>query len=243
VAEQADATIAELRAWAAREHGIAISHAVMWKTLAQLGLRLKKRLRAAEQERADIVEARAAWAALMGELDVTKLVFLDETWTTTSMVRTRGRAPRGQRLIAAIPHGHWQTTTVLCGLRHDKVVAPLVLDGAIDGPAFLAWVEQFLAPTLAPGDIVVADNLSSHKVAGVRQAIEARGASLRFLPPYSPDLNPIELLSSKLKRLLRSAAARTIDALWHAIGQLLDQFTPAECANYLRHCGYAHSGR
>jgi transposase len=170
-------------------------------------------------------------------------VFLDETWATTNMARTHGRAPRGQRLVAAVPHGHWQTTTVLCGLRHDGVVAPLVLDGAIDGPSFLAWVEQFLAPTLAPGDIVVADNLSSHKVAGVRQAIEARGASLRFLPSYSPDLNPIELLFSKLKRLLRSAAARTVDALWTAIGQLLDQFDPTECANYLQHCGCAHSGR
>jgi len=159
------------------------------------------------------------------------------------MARTHGRAPRGQRLGAAVPHGHWQTTTVLCGLRHDGVVAPLVLDGAIDGPSFLAWVEQFLAPTLAPGDIVVADNLSSHKVAGVCQAIEARGASLRFLPSYSPDLNPIELLFSKLKRLLRSTAARTVDALWTAIGQLLDHFDPVECANYIRHCGYAHSGR
>lgn len=179
----------------------------------------------------------------MPELDNTKLVFLDETWSTTNMTRTRGRAPRGQRLIAAVPHGHWQTTTFLCGLRHNGLVAPLVLDGAIDGPSFLAWVEQFLAPTLAPGDIVIADNLSSHKVAGVRQAIEARGASLWFLPSYSPDLNPIELLFSKLKRLLRSTAARTLDALWRAIGRSLDHFQPSECANYLRHCGYAHSGR
>lgn len=159
------------------------------------------------------------------------------------MARTRGRAQRGQRLIAAVPHGHWHTTTFLCGLRHDRLVAPLVLDGAIDGPSFLAWVEQFLAPTLAPGDIVVADNLSSHKSVAVRQAIEARGASLWFLPSYSPDLNPIELLFSKLKRMLRSTAARTVDALWAAIGHLLSQFDPAECANYLRHCGYPHPGR
>ena len=159
------------------------------------------------------------------------------------MTRPRGRAPRGQRLIGVVPHGHWQTTTFLCALRHDGLVAPLVLEGAIDGPSFRAWVEQFLAPTLVPGDIVMADNLSSHKVAGVREAIEERGASLWFLPSYSPDLNPIELVFSKLKRLLRSTAARTVDALWHAIGQLLGHFHPAECASYLRHCGYPHSER
>ena len=178
----------------------------------------------------------------MPGLDPAKLVFIDESWATTNMTRTHGRAPRGQRLIAAVPHGHWHTTTFLCGLRHDRLVAPLVLDGAIDGPSFLAWVEQFLAPTLGPGDIVIADNLSSHKVAGVRQAIEARGASLWFLPSYSPDLNPIELVFSKLKRMLRSAAMRTVDALWNAVGRLLNNFTAAECANYLRHCGYPHSG-
>lgn len=179
----------------------------------------------------------------MPELNSAKLVFLDETWATTNMTRARGRAPRGQRLIGMVPHGHWQTTTFLCALRHDGLVAPLVLDGAIDGPSFLAWIQQFLAPTLVPGDIVVADNLNSHKVAGVREAIEQRGASLWFLPSYSPDLNPIELVFSKLKRSLRSTAARSVDALWQAIGQLLSHFHPAECANYLRHCGYPQSGR
>jgi len=157
------------------------------------------------------------------------------------MARTHGRSPRGERLIAAVPHGHWHTTTFLCGLCHDGLVAPLVLDGAINGASFLAYVEQFLAPNLAPGDTVIADNLASHKVAGVREAIEARGASLLFLPPYSPDLNPIELVFSKLKRLLRTTAARTVDALWNALGSLLNRFTPTECTNYLRHCGYAHS--
>ena len=190
-----------------------------------------------------MAQARAAWSVLAPTLDVTKLVFLDETWTSTSMVRTHGRAPRGQRLVAVVPHGRWQTTTFLCGLRHDGLVAPLVLDGAINGEAFLAYVEQCLAPTLQPGQVVVADNLSSHKVAGVREAIEARGASLLFLPSYSPDLNPIELVFSKLKRLLRSAAARTTEALWQAIGRLLAEFSARECANYLRHCGYAHSER
>jgi transposase len=158
------------------------------------------------------------------------------------MARTRGRAPRGERLLAPVPHGHWHTTTFLCGLRHDGLVAPLVLDGAINGAAFLAYVEQMLCPTLQVGDVVICDNLASHKVAGVRQAIEARGASLLYLPPYSPDLNPIELAFSKLKRLLRTAAARTVEALWDAIGKLIGQFEPGECANYLRHCGYAQPG-
>ena len=176
-------------------------------------------------------------------LDASRLIFLDETWATTNMARSHGRALRGERLVAPVPYGHWHTTTFLCGLRQDGLVAPLVLDGAINGAAFLAYVEQMLCPTLHPGDIVICDNLASHKVSGVREAIEARGASLLYLPPYSPDLNPIELAFSKLKRLLRSAAERTVDALWSAIGRLLQQFTPDECANYLRHCNYSHSGR
>jgi transposase len=170
-------------------------------------------------------------------------VFIDETWATTNMTRTHGRAPRGVRLVAAVPHGHWHTTTFLCGLRTSGTVAPLVLEGAINGRAFRAYIEQMLAPTLAPDDIVVMDNLGSHKVEGVREAIEAQGARLLYLPPYSPDLNPIELAFSKLKRLLRSAAARTVGALWDAIGGLLDRFSPKECADYLRHSGYAHSGQ
>ena len=140
-----------------------------------------------------------------------------------------------------MPAGHWHTTTFLCGLRHDGLVAPLVLNCAVNGAVFLAYAEQILATTLVLGDLVVLDNLSSHKVAGVRDAVEARGATLLYLPPYSPDLNPIEQVFSRLKRLLRTEAARTMDALWTAIGQLLDQFSPAECSRYLRHCGYAHS--
>lgn len=157
------------------------------------------------------------------------------------MARLRGRSPRGQRLIAAVPHGHWCTSTFLAGLRHDGVVAPLVLDGAINGEMFHAYVEQFLAPTLTAGDIVIADNLPAHKVAGVREAIEARGASLLFLPPYSPDLNPIEQVFAKLKQLIRSAAPRTRDTLWRTIGSLLDRFSPTECRRYLENSGYAHS--
>lgn len=159
------------------------------------------------------------------------------------MARSQGRAPRGERLVSPVPYGHWHTTTFLCGLRQDGLVAPLVLDGAINGEAFLAYIEQMLCPTLRVGDIVICDNLSSHKVNGVQQAIETCGASLLYLPPYSPDLNPIELAFSKLKRLLRSAAARTVDALWNTAGQLIGNFTANECSNYLRHCGYSHSGR
>ena len=170
-------------------------------------------------------------------------MFLDETWATTDMARTRGRAPRGARLVAAVPHGHRHTTTIPCGLRTSGPVAPLVPEGATDGRAFRACVEQMPAPTLAVGDTVVMDDLGGHKVEGVREAIEARGARLLHLPPYSPDLNPVELAFSKLKRLLRSAAARTVGALWDTIGSLLDRFGPDECAAYFRHAGYAQSGQ
>jgi transposase len=159
------------------------------------------------------------------------------------MARRHGRARRGQRLVAAVPHGHWKTTTFLAALRHDGLSAPCVFDGAINGARFLAYIEQALAPTLRPGDIVVLDNLKAHKVKGVRKAIEACGARLLYLPPYSPDLNPIELAFAKLKARLRSAAARSVEALWHALGQLLDAFTPTECANYLAHAGYVPSNR
>ena len=154
------------------------------------------------------------------------------------MTPLRGRSQRGQRLLGRAPFGHWKTSTFLAGLRHDRIVAPLVLDGAINGESFRAYVEQFLAPTLTTGDIVIADNLGSHKVAGVREAIEARGASLLFLPAYSPDLNPIEQVFAKLKALLRRAEPRSRESLWNTIGRSLGHFSPAECQNYLRHCGY-----
>lgn len=157
------------------------------------------------------------------------------------MTRRYGRARRGQRLVAAVPHGHWKTTTFIGALRADGLTAPAVIDGAVNGETFLAYVQQVLVPTLAPGDIVVLDNLSSHKVCGVREAIEAAGAELRFLPPYSPDLNPIEQLFAKLKALLRKIAARSVAALWTAIGQLVSRFEPGECTNYLRHSGYVRS--
>jgi transposase len=171
------------------------------------------------------------------------LVFIDETSAVTNMARRYGRCPRGQRLVAAVPHGHWKTTTFVAGLRHDRVSAPCVLDGAMTGAVFRAYVEQFLAPELEAGDIVVMDNLQAHKVAGVREAIKGAGATLLYLPPYSPDLNPIEQLFAKLKALLRKAAARTVDALWHTIGDVLNAFSSIECANYLANAGYTPSNR
>ena len=155
------------------------------------------------------------------------------------MTRRYGRAPRGERCIASVPHGHWLTSTFLAALRQDGITAPCLFDGAINGEAFRAWVEQFLAPTLRPGDIVIMDNLGSHKVDGVRQAIEARGASLRYLPPYSPDLNPIEQFFAKLKALLRKAGARSFAALLKAIANILPRIKPEECVNYIADAGYS----
>jgi len=157
------------------------------------------------------------------------------------MVRLHGRAKRGQRLIDKTPFGHWKTSTFIGALRHDGVIAPGVFDGAINGDLFLAWVEQVLVPTLRSGDTVVMDNLSSHKVAGVRKAIEAAGAHLLYPPPYSPDLNPIEMLFAKLKAIIRSIAAKTVEALWQAIGIVSIQVPPAECANFIQHAGYFQS--
>ena len=165
-------------------------------------------------------------------------MFLDETWIATNMTRRYGRAQTGKRCVAAVPHGHWKTTTFVAGLRHDRLTAPMVADGPMDGALFLAYVRTFLCPTLKPGDVVIADNLSSHKVAGVQEAIETVGAKLVFLPPYSPDLNPIEKFFARLKALLRKAAKRTVDALWTEIGDLLGTVTPEECRNYFHSSGY-----
>lgn len=154
------------------------------------------------------------------------------------MTRLRGRAPKGERLRAGIPHGHWRTTTFVAGLRLSGIDAPMVIDGPINGESFLAYVRQVLVPTLQPGDVVIMDNLGSHKSAAVREAIDAAGAELRFLPPYSPDLNPIENAFAKLKALLRKLAARTRDALWNAVAAAIQAFTPAECANYYTAAGY-----
>jgi transposase len=166
-------------------------------------------------------------------------VFIDETWAKTNMTRRHGRCSRGTRLVAKVPQGRWRTLTFLAALRCDRIAAPCVIDGPINGTSFRAYIEQFLVPTLSPGDVVVMDNLGSHKGKAVRRLIRAAGAKLFFLPRYSPDLNPIEQVFAKLKALLRKTDPRTIEATWRGIGELLDRFTPQECANYLANAGYA----
>jgi transposase len=167
-----------------------------------------------------------------------RLVFLDETAAKTNMTRTHGYAPRGQRLIDAVPYRRWQTTTFMGALRSEGFIAPLVVDGAMTGELFSAYVEQVLIPELRQGDVVIMDNLSCHKGTAVRAALEAAGIKVLYLPPYSPEYNPIEMAFSKLKRLLRKAAQRTVEGLWAALGRLLDRFSPSECRHYFRHCGY-----
>jgi transposase len=200
--------------------------------------RSKKALFAVEQDRPDVARRRVRWKKYQGRIDPTRLVFIDETWAKTNMTRTRGWQARGKPLVAKVPHGHWQTMTFLAALRHDCITAPFVLDGPINGDAFKVYVEQVLAPTLKPGDIVVMDNLGSHKSGKVRQLIRSAGARLLFLPPYSPDLNPIKQVFAKLKTLLRKADERSVEAVWRRIGTLLAQFKPTECANYMRNSGY-----
>ena len=203
------------------------------------GLALKKTLRASEQLRADVALAREAWRQNQPALDPNKIVFVDETGTNTAMTRLRGRCKCSERLVGRAPQGHWKTTTFVAGLRNNAITAPYVVDRPMNGEIFLAWLEQSLIPTLAKGDIVVMDNLPAHKIAGVRELIEAAGATLLYLPPYSPDLNPIEMAFAKLKALLRKAAERTIDRLWDKIGEILGTFSAKECANYFDHAGYA----
>ena len=186
-------------------------------------------------------QARRAWVESLPRMDVEKLVFIDETWTSPSMTRRCGRAPKGIRCIASAPHEHWKTTTFGGALRRRRLTAPMVPDSPIDGEMFLAYVREFLCPTLKPGDIVVVDNLSRHKVSGVEEAIRTTGATLLYLPPYSPDFNPIEKFSSKLKALLRKAAKRSIDALWKEIGERLNAVTPEECSNFFASCGYVNT--
>ncbi|MEO9191245.1 MAG: IS630 family transposase [Acetobacteraceae bacterium] len=230
-----------LRAFVAEltERGVVVSIWAGWKFFVSEGISFKKSILPSEQARADIVHRRTRWQKLQAKVDPARLVFIDETWAKTNMARTRGRAGRGQRLHALVPHGHWRTMTFLAALRSDRIDAPCVLNGPVNRTNFLAYVEQFLTPTLASGDIVVMDNLGSHKSNAVRRAIRAVGAKLFFLPPYGPDLNPIEQMFAKLKALLRKAAERTVTATWQRIGRLLDEFTPTECANYLRNAGYA----
>ena len=219
--------------------GLKVDYRTVWKAVHRAGYSFKKTALADEQHRPDVAHRRARWKRHQKRVDPRRLVFIDETWAKTNMAPLRGWAPRGERLIGRAPHGHWRTMTFVAALRVDRIDAPCVLDGPVNGDAFRAYVEQFLVPTLAPGDVVVMDNLASHKGAAVRKAIRQARAHLLFLPPYSPDLNPIEQVFAKLKHLLRNAAERTAEATWRRIGALLDRFSPSECANYFKNTGYA----
>jgi len=200
---------------------------------------LKKSLQATERQRADVARARRRWIREQGMLDPARLVFIDETAVSTNMVRLRGRAECGVRLIGHAPFGEWKTITFVAALRHNKMVAPFVIEGAMTGEMFRAYVEKILVPTLKRNDIVVVDNLQAHKVVGIREAIEKARATLRYLPQYSPDLNPIELPYSKFKALMRKVAARTVQGLHRAIRSFVPQLGAQECANYFSHAGYA----
>ncbi|MER9670841.1 IS630 family transposase [Mesorhizobium sp. M0203] len=239
IEERKDITLNEMVERLVAEQSVRISRSALSAWLRGHGWTFKKKsAHALEQGRLDILKRRRDWFDGQLDLDPAKLVFIDETGLSTKMARLRGRAPRGERCRAGVPHGHWKTTTFTGALRLTGMTAPFVYDGAMNGNVFLAYVEQVLVPTLSEGDVVVMDNLPAHKAAGVRDAIEAAGASLLYLPPYSPDFNPIENAFAKLKALLRAKAERTIKALWDAVGAVVDLFTPAECANYFKAAGY-----
>jgi transposase len=203
------------------------------------GSRSKKSLHAAEQDRADVARRRARWKKYQSRLDPKRLVFIDETWAKTNMTRHHGRCARGARLVAKVPYGRWRTLTFLAALRCDRIDAPCVIDGPINGLSFRAYVEQFLVPALTAGDIVIMDNLGSHKREPIRRLIRAAGAKLFFLPPYSPDLNPIEQAFAKIKHWMRLAQKRTVDDVWQHIGSLVATIQPNECTNYFANAGYA----
>lgn len=241
IAEQPDLTLDEIVA-ASEKRGILASRTALWRFFNRHRIsRKKKHLQAAEQKREELARQRKRWIREQGFLDPARLVFIDETCTTTAMVRLYGRCPRGERLVSYAPQGHWKTLTFVAGLREDALVAPLVVDGPMTGEIFLAYIKQSLAPTLTPGDTVIMDNLPVHKVAGVKEAIEAAGATLVYLPAYSPDLNPIEKAFSKLKAALRKAAEKTIPNLIRRIGKTVTEFTAQECRNFFRHAGYVQT--
>ena len=231
-------TLAEIAVHLESAHGVRVSQSTVWRFFHRRGITFKKTAHASEQQRPDVLRRRRAWFDARPDLDPEQLVFVDETGASTKMARRCGRAPRGHRCRASVPHGHWKTTTFVGALRLSGMTAPMVLDGAMHGAAFLAYVEQVLVPTLKPGDIVVMDNLPAHRSAAVRDAIRRAGAELRFLPPYSPDFNPIEMAFSKFKADLKRRAARTVTELWEAIGQATNIFTPDECENYFAAAGY-----
>jgi len=221
-----------------RRHRILGSRTAVWRFFKRHKITFKKSLRAAEQERADVARARRRWMREQGMFDPAHLVFIDETAANTKMVRLSGRCPRGERLIGRVPQGHWKTITFVGALRRNGMDAPCTVDGSMNTAKFLAYIKQCLAPTLKRNDIVVLDNLPAHKAPAIREAIEERGAELRYLPQYSPDLNPIEMSFSKLKTSLRKAAERTIPRLRRRIGRFACSLTPREARNYFRHAGY-----
>jgi len=234
-----DTTIMELRDKLRERHGLSLGYGTVWRFLARHKITRKKKTgHASEQEREDVEASREAWFEGQLDLDPKKLVFIDETSISTSMARRFGWAPRGERCRASIPFGHWKTTTFVAGLRVDRIDAPMTIEGALDGEAFLAYVEQVLAPTLSKGETVVMDNVPLHKVAGVSEAITAKGASVLYLPAYSPDFDPIEKFFSKFKSILQRIAARTADALEAAVKEALQSVTTDECMNYFAACGY-----
>lgn len=230
-----DATLDELR----RDNDLPLSSASLWRVIRELGLTYElKSPRAAERGRPDVKRLRDGWAAKLAGVAAEHLVFLDETSATTKMTRRRGRCPEGKRLVMTAPHGHRKTTTLVVALRLGGLTAPTVIDGAMTGDLFLAYVKQQLVPTLREGDVVVMDNLGCHEKAGVVEAVEKAGARVEYLPPYSRDFNPIELAFSKLRALLRKAGERTVDGLWRSIGRLMDEFTPSDGQGFFTHCGY-----
>jgi len=200
---------------------------------------IKKTLRATEQDRPDIKQARQLWEELRKGLEIKRLIFIDESGLNTKMTRLHGRAPRGERCFGSVPHGHWKSFTFIAALRHDRLSAPWLLDGPMDGESFRTYIAEVLCPELEPGDVVILDNLACHKVAGVAEAIAKRGARLLPLPAYSPDLNPIEMAFAKLKAHLRKAATRSFERLLDSLKKTLNSFTPSACSNFFAHAGYA----
>jgi transposase len=221
------------------ERGLKVDYRTVWSFVHAEKLSFKKTVVAGERDRPDVVRRRAQWTRYQARIEPERLVFIDETWTKTNMAPLRGWAPRGERLTAKVPHRRWQTTTFLAALRNNRIDAPWLLKGPIDGESFRTYVENVLVPTLREGDIVIMDNLGSHKGKAVRALIRAAGAKLFFLPKYSPDLNPVEQVFAKLKHLLRKAAARTPETICAAIGEILRAFTPNECPNYFTNSSYA----
>ena len=240
VARQPDLTLQEIRSALAASCGITVGLSTVHRFLGVHNLTRKKRPYT-RPSRTARMSPRLGASSSAANRRSTPSAWSSSTrpWAATNMTRRYGRCARGLRLRASVPHGHWKLTTLVAGLRTAGISAPYVFEGAINGQRFRAYVEQMLAPTLAPGDIVLLDNLRSHKVAGIAEAIAARGAQLVYLPPYSPDLNPIEQAFAKYKALLRKAAERTVESLWQTIGRIADLFSPAECRNFFNSAGYA----